>query len=40
MLKASCEMNSPLTFLHHGACTEAELKTKLEGNLTIFRVNS
>ena len=33
MLKASCEMKSPLSFLHHGACTEAELKTKLQGKL-------
>ena len=31
MLKASCEMKSPLSFLHHGACTDAELQTKLQG---------
>ena len=40
MLKASCEMNSPLTFLHHGACTEAELKTKLQGKMTTFQGRS
>ena len=31
MLKASCEISTPLTFLHHGACTEAEEKTRLQG---------
>ena len=33
MLKASCEMNSQLSFLHHGACTKEEEKAKLQGKI-------
>ena len=39
MLKASCEISSPLSFLHHGDCTEAEEKEKLQGeNNTILPI--
>ena len=36
MLKASCETSSPLSFLHHGSCTEAEKKQKLRGKYSIM----